>query len=202
LNPRPKIQTYGVYMLVLSIDVARRLPDRRGGRQASLRKISPLSSHRQRVRSYPANRRPIRSRKNEPGGRWPSTKRPWHSHSHWQLYCFHLFYEQGGTSACNRNPDDPRRNRFAPFRFVCGRFVVNVLLYSKTFQVWIQGQKKATVRFKPSSRDTWGVYPSNSRLFRVSARECFTSPGLESAKIGLMSVFMIFWSFSRISFSV
>jgi hypothetical protein len=117
LNPRPKIQTYGVYMLVLSIDVARRLPDRRGGRQASLRKISPLSSHRQRVRSYPANRRPIRFRKNEPGGRWPSTKRPWHSHNHWQLCCFHLFYEQGGTSACNRNPDDPRRNRFAPFRF-------------------------------------------------------------------------------------
>jgi hypothetical protein len=36
LNPRPKTQTYGVYMLVLSIDVARRLPDRRGGRQASL----------------------------------------------------------------------------------------------------------------------------------------------------------------------
>ena len=31
---------------------------------------------------------------------------------------FHLFYEQGGTSACNRNPDDPRRNRFAPFRFL------------------------------------------------------------------------------------
>ena len=44
-----------------------------------------------------------------------------------------------------------------PFVFVGGRFVVTVLLYSKTFRVWIQGQKKATVRFKPSSRETWGV---------------------------------------------
>ena len=105
-------------MLILLIDLARRLPDRQGGRRASLRTISPPASRRQRGEGYPASRRPIRSRKKRSGGRWPSIKRPWHSHNRWRLCCFHLFYEQGGTSVCSRNPDDPRRNRFAPFRLL------------------------------------------------------------------------------------
>lgn len=88
-NPRPKIIHTGLYMLIPDFDFTCTIPSRQGVVQVSLLAISLLSEQATDI-SYPVSRRPFRTHRKNPEGRWP--KRPERSYNRLRLCLSPAFF--------------------------------------------------------------------------------------------------------------